>query len=76
MARRRGNPNWGKAIVGDLPIVPSKFELLVKELGIADTPEKWAGSGKLRDWAAKNRHFRFVPERLLAEWKLVVDADL
>ena len=47
------------------PIVPPRFERLVGELGIADQPEHWAGSEPLREWVSKNRHFYFVPERLL-----------
>jgi hypothetical protein len=56
----------------DGPIVPSRFDRLVGELGLADQPEEWAGSEPLREWASKHRHFYFVPERLLSEWRMVV----
>lgn len=75
MAKRRGNPNWGKPILDDLPIIPSRFELQVKQLGLADEPEQWAGSVELREWAKANRHSYFVPEKLLAEWRLTVRED-
>lgn len=53
----------------DGPVVPSRFEKLIGELGLADQPEEWTGSELLREWASKNRHFYFVPERLLSEWR-------
>jgi hypothetical protein len=44
----------------DGPVVPSRFDRLVGELGLEDQPEVWAESEPLREWASKNRHFYFV----------------
>jgi hypothetical protein len=73
MARRRGNPNWGKPEVGPAVIVPSQFETLVEKLGLA--PEEYASSRELREWTLRNRNERYVPEALLNEWRLDVAED-
>lgn len=72
---RRGNPNWGKAMLDAMPAVPSRFEKLVEKLGLENNPEQWPHSEPLREWARANRHFYFVPERLLASWGLIVKDD-
>jgi hypothetical protein len=75
MTKKRGNPNWGKAMLENMPVVPSRFETLVANLGLEDRPGEWAASSELRQWAKANRHYYFVPERLLAEWRLTVRED-
>ena len=50
MAKRRGNPNWGKPEpIG--PIVPTvtEFEQVVKEYKL--TPDQYLRSTRLREWA-------------------------
>ena len=53
MAKRRGNPNWGKPEpIG--PVVPTitSFELVVKEYKL--TPDQYVRSTRLREWARRN----------------------
>jgi hypothetical protein len=59
----------------NMPIIPSRFETLVSQLGLTDRPEDWEASNELRQWAKANRHSYFVPERLLAEWRLTVTEE-
>jgi hypothetical protein len=67
MARRRGNPNWGKADQqGPVVIVPSSFEQIVEEFGL--TPEQYVSSTRLREWVRLNKNSKYVPETLLEEW--------
>ena len=50
MAKRRGNPNWGKPEpIG--PVVPTitSFEQIVKEYKL--TPDQYVRSTRLREWA-------------------------
>ena len=50
MAKRRGNPNWGKPEpIG--PVVPTvtSFEQIVKEFKL--TPDQYIRSTRLREWA-------------------------
>ena len=54
MAKRRGNPNWGKPEpIG--PVVPTvtSFELVVKEYKL--TPDQYVRSTRLREWARRNK---------------------
>jgi hypothetical protein len=55
MAKRRGNPNWGKPEpIG--PVVPTvtSFEQVVKEFKL--TPDQYIRSTRLREWARRNRN--------------------
>ena len=73
MARQRGNPNWGKADQnGPVVILPSSFELIVKEFNL--TPEQYLSSVRLREWARQNKNSKFVPEMLLKEWGFDVES--
>ncbi|WP_158790363.1 hypothetical protein [Granulicella sp. L60] len=73
MAKRRGNPNWGKADQqGPVVIVPSSFEQIVEEFGL--TPAQYISSARLREWARLNKNSKYVPEMLLEEWGFGVDS--
>src|SRR5579883_3104927 len=64
MAKRRGNPNWGKPEpIG--PVVPTvtSFEQIVKEYKL--TPDQYVRSTRLREWARRNRNSKYIPEALL-----------
>jgi hypothetical protein len=69
--RRRGNPNWGKP---SQPIhaVLTEFETQVERLGL--TKAEYVGSAELRRWCERNRNRCYVPEWLLKEWDLPVEA--
>ena len=69
--RRRGNPNWGRP-VPPAPAVPTEFELRVRRLQL--TPEMYTSSRELHAWCKHNRNRIYIPEWLLAEWGITVDA--
>lgn len=63
MAKRRGNPNWGKSEPFTLTPSTSSFELLVHSLGLS--PEEYVRSVPLKDWVRKNKDHKYVPLELL-----------
>ena len=65
MAKRRGNPNWGKPEpIG--PVVPTitSFEQIVKEYKL--TPDQYVRSTRLREWARRYKNSQFVKEYKLS----------
>src|ERR1700677_4502809 len=63
MAKRRGNPNWGKPEpIG--PVVPTvtSFEQVVKEFKL--TPDQYIRSTRLREWARRNKNSLKFMKRL------------
>jgi predicted metal-binding protein len=63
MAKRRGNPNWGKPEpIG--PVVPTvtSFEQIVKEFK--------------REWARRNKNSKYIPEALLEAWGFEIESAL
>jgi hypothetical protein len=69
--RKRGNPNWGRPMPS-APAVATEFELRVKQLGL--TAEMYTSSTTLRAWCKQNKDRVYIPEWLLKEWCLAVDA--
>jgi hypothetical protein len=75
MAKRRGNPNWGKPEpIG--PVVPTvtSFEQVVKEFKL--TPDQYIRSTRLREWARRNRNSKYIPESLLEAWGFEIESTL
>ena len=75
MAKRRGNPNWGKPEpIG--PVVPTvtSFEQIVKEFKL--TPDQYIRSTRLREWARRNKNSKYIPEALLEAWCFEIDSNL
>jgi hypothetical protein len=75
MAKRRGNPNWGKPEpIG--PIVPTvtSFEQVVKEFKL--TPDQYIRSTRLREWARRNKNSKYIPESLLEAWGFEIESSL
>ena len=73
MPNKRGNPNWGRS--GPFaPTTPTAFETQVRQLQLA--PEAYVFSDQLRIWCKSNRNRCYIPEWLLDEWGIAVDADL
>jgi hypothetical protein len=66
MAKRRGNPNWGKPEPFMLGTTVSSFESLVKSLGLS--PDQYENSAVLKDWVGKNKDHKYVPLDLLEAW--------
>jgi hypothetical protein len=74
VAKKRGNPNWGKPEVNTAPYTGmSSFEEVVKTLRLS--PSEYEGSTHLQDWARKNKDQKYVPSNLLQAWGLDVKAD-
>ena len=72
LARKRGNPIWGLPIP-PAPALATAFELRVRQLQL--TAEMYTSSRELRAWCEQNRNRCYVPEWLLEEWGIRVDAD-
>jgi hypothetical protein len=75
MAKRRGNPNWGKPEpIG--PVVPTvtSFEQVVKEFKL--TPDQYLRSTRLREWARRNKNSKYIPETLLEGWGFEIESSL
>jgi hypothetical protein len=70
MKKRCGNPNWFRC-ESVVAVSLSSFEYEVRTLGLS--PENYAGSRALRDWAEKNKDRRYVPPELLMAWGFVLD---
>ena len=73
MIRKRGNPNWGRPIP-PASALGTEFEMQVRQLHL--TPEQYVVSAELRGWCEQNRNRFYIPEWLLDEWEIRVDADL
>ena len=71
--RKCGNPNWGQP-VPHIPALPTEFEMQVRHLQL--TPETYLRSAALHNWCEHNRNRCYIPEWLLEEWGIVVEADL
>jgi hypothetical protein len=73
--RKRGNPNWGKPFrFRPGPALATEFELQVRQLRL--TPHTYICSVELRSWCEQNRNRYYIPEWLLDEWDIPVDADI
>jgi hypothetical protein len=68
MAKRRGNPNWGKAQPFIVSNLACEFDALVKALKLR--PEQYASSAELRQWSIRNKDHKYVPQDLLQAWNL------
>lgn len=69
--RRRGNPNWGKPLK-PVPALLTEFETQVERLGLAR--DDFVGSAELYAWCHRNRNRCYVPEWLLNQWGIEVEA--
>jgi hypothetical protein len=75
MAKRRGNPNWGKPQM-DGPVIPTitQFQQVTRELKLQ--PEQYIRSNRLREWARHNKNSRYIPEPLLEAWGFEIESTL
>jgi hypothetical protein len=68
--RRRGNPNWGRALnLSEMDVKPPEFDLIAMRLGLK-TERQQLSSSQLRAWAQRNYRIRYVPENLIVRWGL------
>jgi hypothetical protein len=64
MAKRRGNPTWGKPEqIGPVTPAITKFEQVVHEFNLQ--PDQYIRSVRLREWANRNKNSKYIPEPLL-----------
>jgi hypothetical protein len=68
--RGRGNPDWGKPLWS--PTTQTEFEMQAEKLGLSKGD--YADSSDLRRWCARNLNRCYIPEWLLNEWGMDVDA--
>ena len=75
MAKRCGNPNWGKPEQsGALLPTATEFEQAVRKFELK--PDEYVNSVSLREWVERNRHSKYIPESLLKAWGLDVQITL
>ncbi len=74
MAKRRGNPNWGKAETGPVTPTISEFEQVAREFNLH--PDQYITSSRLREWASRNRNQKYIPEPLLEAWGFEAESTL
>jgi hypothetical protein len=74
MAKRRGNPNWGKPEPVMLGVAVSSFDALVKTLGLS--PDQYQNSTTLKEWVTKNKDQKYVPPALLEVWGLKAQSEI
>ena len=75
MAKRRGNPNWGKPEpIGPVTPIITEFEQLVCKLKLQ--PEQYIRSIHLCEWAHRNKNSKYIPENLLEAWGFEVESSL
>jgi hypothetical protein len=75
MAKRRGNPNWGKPEPNG-PMIPTitEFEKVTHEFKLQ--PDQYIRSTQLREWAGRNKNSKFIPEPLLEAWGFEFESSL
>ena len=74
VAKKRGNPNWGKPELNTIPYNGvTSFEEVVKQLCLS--PQQYGNSVQLKDWARKNKDHKYVPSTLLALWGFEVKGE-
>jgi hypothetical protein len=76
LAKRRGNPNWGKPEPLGPAVTPTVtgFAQIVREFNLQ--PDQYMTSTRLREWARQNKNSKFVPEPLLKAWGVEVKSSL
>ena len=75
MAKRRGNPNWGKPEMNG-PVIPTitEFEKAIHEFKLQ--PDQYIRSTRLREWARHNKNSKYIPEPLLEAWGFEIESTL
>src|SRR6516162_3077982 len=75
MAKRRGNPNWGKPEpIGPITPTITEFEQVVREYKLS--PDQYLRSTRLREWARRNKNSKYIPDPLLEAWGFEIESTL
>ena len=69
MAKRRGNPNWGKPEPFSFAPSICSFDSLVKTLNL--TPDQYESSAELKRWSEHNKDSKYIPQELLQFWNIL-----
>ena len=68
-------PNWASGGTGEIRRQgPTEFEAQVRRLGLDE--HTCAASRELRLWCERNKDRCYIPEWLLKQWGMSVDANL
>ena len=68
-------PNWASGGTGEIRRPgPTGFDEEVRRLGLDE--HTCAASRELRRWCERNKDRCYIPEWLLKEWRISVDANL
>lgn len=77
MARRRGNPNWGRPRGAVVPQVQSTYEKALVDFGLDGADEHViARSHSFQAWARKNQRKHYIPESLLTAMGIEVELEI
>jgi hypothetical protein len=64
MAKRRGNPNWGKPEpIGPVSPTITELEQIVCEFKLR--PDQCVRSMRLREWTSRNKNAKYISKYLL-----------
>ena len=75
MAKRHGNPNWGKPKpFGQVTPTITEFEQIVRKFNLQ--PDQYIRSIRLREWASRNKNSKYIPEPLLEAWGFEIETTL
>jgi hypothetical protein len=75
MAKKRGNPNWGKPEpAGPVAPIITEFEQVVRKYELQ--PDQYIRSTRLREWASRNKNSKYIPEPLLKAWGFKVELTI
>jgi hypothetical protein len=75
MAKRRGNPNWGKPEpIGLVAPTITEFEQVVQKFNLQ--PDQYLRSTRLREWANRHKNSKYIPESLLEAWGFDIEMTL
>ena len=70
--KRHGNRDWGPQGVAPMPSWrAAAFEQIAEHMGLS--PEQYASSAELKEWARANRRQKYVPIDLLKTWGFEVE---
>ena len=74
------SPSWssGAFITRAVPVpdLPTQFDELVAACGLTARPDLWQYNEKLRRFARRNRHKKYVPESFLDQLGMDAEAEL
>jgi len=74
VTRKPVNFNWGKPDTGRRPLSSqTSFEETVKAMKLS--PQEFAKSAALKEWARKNKDHKYVPPELLKLWDFEVRGE-